>query len=367
MTTDAVGGVWRYTLDLAAGFAARGVGTVLAVLGPAPDLGQRGEARRIGAELIATGLALDWTANNLTELTAAIDHLRALASRAGVASVHLHAPALAASGWRLPAVAVAHSCVATWWRAVRGGALPEDFRWRTEATASGLRAVDAVLAPTAAHAAALREVYGPIPVHVVHNGSIFSIEPSPSGRGQGEGGASGRTLTPPLSRREREKARGVLTAGRLWDEGKNVAALDRVAPLLGAPISAAGPTTGPNGAAVDLPNLRLLGNLDPAGMARAFASASVFASMAKYEPFGLSVLEAARAGLRLVLADIPTFRELWDGAASFVRDESELLPALQHALDSADDGAAQTRAARYSIDATVEATLALHRSVGALV
>ena len=36
-----------------------------------------------------------------------------------------------------------------------------------------------------------------------------------------------------------------------------------------------------------------------------------------YEPFGLAALEAASAGAPLVLADIPTYRELWDGAALF--------------------------------------------------
>ena len=367
MTTDAVGGVWRYTLDLAAGFAARGVGAVLAVLGPAPDVAQRAEAA--GFALVETGLALDWTAEGPGELAGAARALQGLAARLGVASVHLHAPALAGSGgWTAPVVAVAHSCVATWWLAVRGGPLPEDFRWRTEAARAGLEAADAVIAPSAAHAAAVREVYGKVGVQVVHNGSAWPDEPSPSGRGLGEGLA---TLTPPLSRREREnrgqRERAVLTAGRLWDEGKGAAALDRVAPELGAPIRAAGPVRGPNGATVELPNLELLGNLDRAALARAYAGASVFASMARYEPFGLSVLEAARAGMRLVLSDIPSFRELWDRAAIFVRDEAELLPVLREALERDGDGGARERAQRYTVDAMVEGTLAVHRHVGALV
>ena len=44
----------------------------------------------------------------------------------------------------------------------------------------------------------------------------------------------------------------------------------------------------------------------------------IFVSVSRYEPFGLAVLEAAHAGCALVLSDIPTFRELWQGAASFV-------------------------------------------------
>ncbi|MBV8915051.1 MAG: glycosyltransferase, partial [Acetobacteraceae bacterium] len=129
MTTDAVGGVWRYTVDLAAGFAARGVPTVVATLGPAPDRSQRKEARLAGLELVETGLALDWTAESPTELAHSTARLQSLAGARRAVSVHLHAPALAGSGrWGIPVVAVAHSCVATWWRAVRDGALPDDFR-----------------------------------------------------------------------------------------------------------------------------------------------------------------------------------------------------------------------------------------------
>jgi glycosyltransferase involved in cell wall biosynthesis len=46
--------------------------------------------------------------------------------------------------------------------------------------------------------------------------------------------------------------------------------------------------------------------------------ASIYAFPARYEPFGLSVLEAAMSGCALVLGDIPSLRELWDGAAYFV-------------------------------------------------
>ena len=41
MTTDAVGGVWQYSLELAAALQAE---VTLAVLGPAPDAGQRAAA-----------------------------------------------------------------------------------------------------------------------------------------------------------------------------------------------------------------------------------------------------------------------------------------------------------------------------------
>jgi glycogen synthase len=48
------------------------------------------------------------------------------------------------------------------------------------------------------------------------------------------------------------------------------------------------------------------------------AEASIYASPAYYEPFGLGVLEAALSSCALVLGDIATLRELWSDAALFV-------------------------------------------------
>ena len=341
LTTDAVGGVWRYSCDLALGLRALGVECVLAVLGPGPSAGQRAEVA--GFEVVATGLALDWTAEDAGVLAGAGERLRVLAGLVGASGVHLHAPALMGEGrWPVPVVVVAHSCVGTWWRAMREGAPPVDFGWRIAATGAGLWGADAVIAPTGAHAAAVRAVYGGVAIEVVRNGAAA---------GPVVGG---------------ERARAVLTAGRLWDEAKGVAVLDRVAVGLGAPVRAAGSVRGVNGAAIELRHLELLGNLDRAGMARAYGGARVFASMARYEPFGLAVLEAAGAGMRLVLADIPGFRELWDGAATFVADEGALRGALLGALDAEGDGGARVRAGRYGVAAMVEGTMRVHRAVAGM-
>jgi len=56
----------------------------------------------------------------------------------------------------------------------------------------------------------------------------------------------------------------------------------------------------------------------------------VYALPAKYEPFGLSVLEAALCGCALVLGDIPSLRELWEDCALFVNpaDPGQLEDAI---------------------------------------
>ncbi len=343
MTTDAVGGIWRYSVDLAAGLAGCGVRTMLAVLGPSASPAQRAEAEAVpGLRLVDTGLPLDWTAEAPAELARASERLARMAALAVVSGVHLHAPALAgAAHWPAPVVAVAHSCVATWWRAVRGGPMPDDFAWRSTATQAGLLAAQGVIAPTAAHARATEAAYGSMPMEVVHNGSRAR----------------------PVAARPRRP--GVLTAGRLWDAGKAADWLDRAAPGLHVPVLGAGPTRGPGGAEARFDHLRLLGTLAPDALAAEYAGATVFASMARYEPFGLAVLEAAQSGMALVLSDTPGFRELWDGAAIFVADEAGLLPALRQTLATPEPWAAraQERARRYTVEAMAAGTLAVHRGV----
>src|ERR1700761_2513494 len=61
MTTDCVGGVWNYSLDLADGLAPYGVQIGLATMGPPPSQSQRGEAARIAnLEIFEGNYKLEW-------------------------------------------------------------------------------------------------------------------------------------------------------------------------------------------------------------------------------------------------------------------------------------------------------------------
>lgn len=342
MTADAVGGVWTYAIDLAQGLAMRGVRTTLAVLGPSPGPAQRRAAGKVrGLDLIDTGLALDWTAERRDEVALAGRRIAELAAASGADLVHLNSPALAAEArFAQPVVGACHSCLSTWWSAVRGGDPPEDFRWRIEALARGYAACDGLVAPTAAFAQATEAAYGRRPAVVLNGRAPAAAAPV----------AKSHEL--------------VFTAGRLWDEGKNAATLDAVARELACPVFAAGPTRGPNGAEASLPSLHLLGQLDDAAMHYWLCRARVFASLARYEPFGLSALEAAQVGCALVLSDIATFRELWDGAAIFVAPDdvagaAEALRRLTRDRELAErlGAAAKARAAAFSLEVMAEEVL----------
>jgi glycosyltransferase involved in cell wall biosynthesis len=117
-------------------------------------------------------------------------------------------------------------------------------------------------------------------------------------------------------------------------------------------------------------HLQALGRLDDAGIAERLGTGPVFVSMARYEPFGLAVLEAAQAGCALVLSDIPTFRELWEGAALFVpaEDDASLTEAVNGLLRDGEaqlrlGEAARQRAQTYSLEAMSAGVLAAYRSV----
>lgn len=344
LTTDAVGGVWVYSLELARALAPLGVEARLAVMGPSPTDAQRRNATDL--HLIDTGLPLDWGDASRSELAEAGATLAAIAAHERADLVQTcSAAVLAQAEFAQPTIAVQHSCVASWWAAVRGTALPPDFAWRRDLTGAGLRRADAVVAPSAAFAEETERLYGVATIAV------------PNGRR-------------PAEQHGTEQRDVVLTASRLWDDGKNVATLDAAAAELDVPFYAAGAAYGPNGASIWLKNLQMLGELTEARLAENLAGRPVFASAALYEPFGLSVLEAAQAGCALVLSDIATHRELWGEAATYVspRDAGGFASAIRRLMIEPDrrtelGDAARDRAARYTPERTARTMAALYADV----
>ncbi|MDQ2762941.1 MAG: glycosyltransferase family 4 protein [Pseudomonadota bacterium] len=347
MTADAVGGVWTYALDLAAELAAFRIETILMVMGPSPSAGQARRATSTpGLAMIDTALALDWMADEPARMGEAAAAVRELAAESRADIVHLNSPSLAAGGgFRAPVLGVCHSCLATWWMAVKDGPMPAHFRWRTQALWRGLLACDALVAPTRSFAQSTARTYEIGAPLVVHNGRRRST----------------------ASRAAREPF--IFTSGRLWDEGKNIAVLDAAAALASLPLFAAGSLQGPDGGdQVELRHARALGPLAEAEVNRWLARAPIYASSALYEPFGLGILEGAQAGCALVLADIPSLRELWGGAAVFVdpRQPDGFARAFESLMaDEAEvcrlGALARMRAGRFTVRAMGEGILALYR------
>jgi glycosyltransferase involved in cell wall biosynthesis len=312
MTADAVGGVWTYALELARALAPHGTEVHLATMGPRPTSAQRAEAAAAGAVLHESDCALEWMDDPWDDVARAGTWLLGLERRLAPEVVHLNGYAHGALAWHAPVMVAAHSCVCSWWRAVKGEEAPPAWDRYRDVVAAGLAGAGAVVAPTRAMGDALAAHYG---ARTAALGGFGPVRVVPNARRAADYAPAAKE---PI----------VLTAGRLWDEAKNVRAVADAATGLPWVAYVAGDVSAPAGAAgawdgaAPGASVAWLGTLAPTDLAAWMARASVYALPARYEPFGLSVLEAGLSACALVLGDLPSLREVWGDAALFVAPDA---------------------------------------------
>jgi len=304
LTADVTGGIWTYSCELAEALRARGHEVALGVLGSEPGAEQRGWLEAHPA-VRATYLPcpLEWLPEPEPGLSGSVAPLREAVERFAADVVHLNQFFYGACELGAPKLVVAHSDVVGWWRAVKGRPPPDDawFRRYGRWVREGLAGARARVAPSAWMAGQVEALWGAGPVRVIYNA---------------------RSAGAFRSRRGVRREALVLAVGRLWDEAKGVRDLIPAAERLRerARVVVAGPVRHPGGGAdfpTDAPEVHWAGELGWDALRLLLAQARVYAGTARYEPFGLAPLEAALAGCALVLSDIPTYRELWDGCAAF--------------------------------------------------
>jgi len=301
LVADAVGGVFTHAVELARALVAAGAGVVLATEGAELTSDRRRAVDGL-AGVVHEGrpYRLEWMPDPWDDVAASGRWLLALEERVRPDVIHTCELAHGALPFRAPKLVAAHSCVTSWFEAVRGLPAPPAWDRYRAAVRAGLRGAGAVVAPSPWMARALVRHHAPIPApHVVPNGrDAARFWPGP-------------------------KEELVFAAGRLWDDAKNAGALARIAPRLPWPVYVAGETEGPASSA-SAPRTSssaraatFLGRIGEEELARWLSRAAIFAHPARYEPFGLAVLEAALSGCALVLGDVESLRELWDGTAEF--------------------------------------------------
>jgi glycogen synthase len=314
LTADTVGGVWDYAVTLARELRGAGAEVMLAVLGEPTE--ERLADLPAGVEVAARPFRLEWMEGAAADLRPAADWLRGLAAAWRADLVHLNQMAYAAHGLGAPTLVVVHSDVLSWFREVQGHEAPPEWAPYARRVAEGLRAADRVTAPSRYQAALTERHYGRAVDRVIHNGAV-----APSGE-------------PPPRRADAP----VLSVGRAWDEAKGMRTYEEAIRILGdaaPPAHLCGELAGPGGEGFAPGRLVCHGPLGRAGVERRMREATVYVSASRYEPFGLAPLEAALAGCALVLSDIGSFRELWEGCALFFPrgDARSLADALARLRD----------------------------------
>jgi glycogen synthase len=326
MTADTVGGVWNYSLELAKALGEHGVEISLATMGARISPQQRSEAAKIdNLRIYESNFKLEWMPEPWDDLEKAGDWLLDLESVLQPDVVHLNGYCHGMLPWKSPKVVVCHSCVLSWWEAVRSEPAPMDWIRYEDEVAQGFQGADCVVAPTQAMLDCATKHYGqPKRGKVIYN------------------------ARDPKNFNVGEKERFIFAVGRLWDEAKNISLLDAVAPRLRWPVYAAGEKAHPTGSASEQVHIKGLGKLSSEELSTWYAKAPIYCLPARYEPFGLSALEAALSGCALVLGDIASLREVWEDCAIFVRpDDAEGLESvLQRLMDNDRDREKLARKAR---------------------
>ncbi|WP_276496807.1 glycosyltransferase family 4 protein [Pontibacter litorisediminis] len=314
MTADTVGGVWTYALELIRALAPFKTHVSLATMGAPLSEEQRAQAEEIdNLTIYESDYKLEWMDSPWEDVEKAGEWLLKLKEEVQPDLVHLNGMVHGALNFGVPTVVVVHSCVLSWWKAVKDEEVPKEWDKYKELVTQGLQNATMVVAPTQAMLHQAEALYGPF-----QNSTVVY-----NGRGQ-------HTFL------FGKKEPFVFSMGRVWDEAKNISMLAHIASDLQWPVYIAGDARHPaTGKEVQLENVHFLGQLTEKEVSDWLSRASIYALPAKYEPFGLTILEAAMSGCALVVGKTDSQAEIWGNAAKYVNpnDADELRDTINHLID----------------------------------
>jgi glycogen synthase len=310
MTADTVGGVWTYALQLARAMTPYNVRYTLVTMGKKTSFEQKAEVHAIkNITLLESDFKLEWMDDPWKDVDKSGEWLLKLEEYLKPDLIHLNGYSHAALKFKTPKIVVGHSCIYSWWNAVKNENPPSTYKEYFTRVKKGLASANYVVAPTYSMLNSMNKHYGSFQRQsVIHNTIDASLF------------------------KKREKAPFVFSMGRFWDQAKNVELLEKVSGNISWPVFIAGDLQEPGRAETQkVRKACYLGVLDREEVVGQLSRASIYVLPARYEPFGLSILEAAMSGCALILGDIPSLRENWNGAALFVSPDNpdELQDILQ--------------------------------------
>lgn len=313
MTTDTVGGVWTYVMSLCKCLEHYNVEIHLLSMGGMLSEEQQAQVNAISCICIyQSSFKLEWMQSCERDVQSAREWVAFMYNKIRPDIIHFNNFGQTLGSWNCPVITVYHSCVISWWIAVKGENPPPEWGKYIQAVRNTIEVSDVIVAPSHSMLEQARTANGDFKnAKVIYNG-----------------------LDSP-SEYIGEKEYIVLTAGRIWDEAKNIKMLLKTAKHIEWPVYIAGNHHISGTPPVSIvENVHFLGHLTHKKLQHYMRRASIFVMPAQYEPFGLSVLEAARSSCALILADIPSFREIWGDAAVYFdqNEEVEIQKALQNLI-----------------------------------
>ena len=297
MTTDTVGGVWSYSVELCKALLPFNIHFYLITTGAPMQPAQRKEIEAIeNVTVYETEFLLEWMDRPWESIDASGSWLLQLEKELQPDLIHINGYVYGSLPWKAPVIVVAHSDVYSWFYAVKDTLPPAEWDEYYTRVREGLEHADYLIAPSKAMMQYIRDIYGvTIAGKVIYNGR------------------SGTIFHP------EQKGGYIFSMGRIWDEAKNIQLLVDAAPRISYPIRLAGDNKFENNTGTtEGANITYVGKLSLPEVAAQLAAASIYVLPAKYEPFGLSILEAALSGCALVLGKIDSLQEIWGDNAIYV-------------------------------------------------
>lgn len=352
MTTDTLGGVWTFSMEMAAGLLERGYTVLLISFGRLPSAAQREQWERLEfrysgrAQFRASEIPVEWMEGESSIYEPGAALLESEAMRFAPDLIHSNQLCYGALDVPVPRVITAHQDVFGRDRASQGRhVLRSPFLTRYKALAQqGLNSADAVVAPTRWMLEELARSFT-----LSRNTAIV---------------AHGRRLD---ARFQNFRELRAIAAGRVTDDAKGLDTLAHVTSPM--PIVVAGETRpGEEGKVPGFGTARLIGQLSEPEMIDLLEHSSVFLALSHYESFGMTGLEAGLCGCAVVARNILPLLEVWGSAALYFEDSDSLSAILERlssnpqVLRDARESAFR-RAQRFTRARMVEQYLSLYRRV----
>ncbi|MGB2604700.1 MAG: glycosyltransferase family 4 protein [Candidatus Sulfotelmatobacter sp.] len=360
VTADTISGSWTYTRELVTGLVTRGVRVTLVSFGEIPLPEQTAWMDLLhGLDYRPTAFRLEWMDEAPDDLLESSQFLASFVREVQPDILHLHQFCHGNLPVDVPRVIMAHGDVISWTQAVQGCS-PRPTRWLKwyrDTIVRGIAAASALVAPSAWMLDSIRANY----TRSRHEAVIYP-------------GRNPIFFNPYVSKDD-----SVLSVGRLVDAGKQVFLLtqhsqpfsvcivgaEQTVPVPRVPIRADVKV------ATDTSSVAIRGPQTEAQLRALYSRAAIYAATARYEPLGMSALDAAFSRCAIVANDIPAFREVWGDAALYFRtnDARSLADTLSQldsdrALRQAYSDRAYTRAReRFTTKRMIDDYLELYRSL----